>query len=610
MAETSHRETPSDDPAHKLEVSYRLLFERNPLPMWIYDVKTLRMLAVNAAALAQYGYSKQEFVGLTLLDLHHDEELAQLHDYLQQSASAQSTPKLWRHKQRSGDIVEVEMVTDDIEHEGIHARMALVRDMTQQRRAEQAQRALTEQLTATLESITGAFYMLDRDWRFTYVNARAEALLQRQRDELLGCKVWDLYPELVGSIFQIECERAVAQAQPVSFDKYNTPSGLWRKVHVYPSAQGLAVSFREVTGSRVPAQQLLEEQETLAAVVRMSNDAIVSTDIDGRIKLFSPGAERIFRRTQASMRGQSIEVLLPERFRSAHGEHLRRFAESRGPSRMMGLGLVKGLDAQGQELDLEGTISQVTVHQQQVLIATFRNVTERLRADAEVQQTQAQLSELTQRLMTQEKALVKRLAQTLHDQLGQTMAAIRMAHETILTLQTDQAAAGVQRLQGQMGTLIGQAVRQVRQVLIDLRPPLLDERGLAEALDNELRNRSLTQPRIDFSIDVSPETALMRWPSEVEYAAFMIAREGIENALRHSGSSSVAVHLKGTSMSLQLEIADSGVGIAAGAPARAGHLGILGMHERAQAIGAVLTLESGEPHGTRVFFSWQSQPLI
>ncbi len=610
VAETAYMPTPPDDVSHRLVAGYQLLFERNPMAMWIYDVNTLRILSVNAAALALYGYSKQAFVGLTLLDLHHDEERGQLKAFFQLPASAQSTPQLWRHKQRNGDLIEVEVVSNAIEHDGIHARIALLKDMTQQRRAEQAQRALTEQLTIALESVTDAFFTLDRDWRFTYVNGRAEALLQRKRDELLGCSAWDKFPEWVGTICQTEWERAMAGGQPASFEKHDLADGMWRKVHVYPSAQGVTVNCREITSQRVPAQQLLEQQETLAAVVRTSNDAIISADLDGRIKLFNPGAERIFGHSEANMLGHSLEVLLPERFRAGHGQQLRRFAEVGGPSRMMGLGLVKGVDAAGQELDLEGTISQVSVNHQQVLIATFRNVTERRRAEAKVAQSQALLSELTQRLMTQEKMLVKRLAQTLHDQLGQTVAAIGMAHETILTLQADQAINSVKRLQAQMGSLISQAVRQVRQVLVDLRPPLLDERGLAEALDNELRNRSLTQPKIDFSIHVSSETALLRWPSEVEYAAFMIAREAIENALRHSGSTSVAVHLNGSSRSLQLEIADKGVGFAEGTPVRPGHLGILGMHERALEVGAALTLEPVKPQGTRVCFSWQPQPLV
>ncbi|WP_394756314.1 sensor histidine kinase, partial [Rhodoferax sp.] len=288
-------------------------------------------------------------------------------------------------------------------------------------------------------------------------------------------------------------------------------------------------------------------------------------------------------------------------------QHLRSFAESGATSHMMGMGVVKGLHADGREIDLEGILSKVNVNQEQRLICCLRDVTERARSQSRFQQSRAQLSELTQRLMTQEKTLVKQLAKTLHDQLGQTLAAVRMAHETAQTLQSKKVSVAVQRQQAHLGKLVGQAIRQVRQVLVDLRPPLLEDQGLVAALDNELRNRSMTHPQLDFSIDVPPGLESMRWPGEIEYAAFMVAREALENALRHANASAIAVRLVGAAMSVQLQVADNGVGITTGAVVPSGHLGVLGMRERAQAIGATLTIGAGEDGGTCVRFTWQPE---
>ena len=96
----------------------------------------------------------------------------------------------------------------------------------------------------------------------------------------------------------------------------------------------------------------------------------------------------------------------------------------------------------------------------------------------------------------------------------------------------------------------------------------------------------------------------MRWPAEVEYGAFMIAREAVENALRHARATALAVRLSGAALALQLQVEDNGVGMATMATGRSGHLGILGMHERAHAIGAALAVESAQEHGTRVQLNW------
>lgn len=580
------------------ESSYRALFAYNPLPMWVYHRQTLGMLAANPAALALYGYSQQEFLGLTLDDLHLG--AAPL-------PATEEPGAVWQHRQRDGTQMAVELVTEALLLDGVPACLVQVRDVTAQRRAGQSHQELARRLSTTLESITDAFFTLDRAWCFTYVNAQAEKLLRAPAAQLIGFNVWDKFPQALGTTFQREYERAMAENCKTRFESFYAPWSVWLAVDAYPSAQGLAVYFRDVTEKHLAEQRLIEERETLATVLNAASDAIISVDEQGLIKLFNPGAERIFGRSSQSVQDQLIELLMPERFRSAHPAQRGRFLQSGETERMMGLGLVKGLRADGREIDLEGSISRVTIQGQRRLIISMRDVTERVAAQAEFQQSKAQLSRLTHKLMTQEKTLVKRLAQVLHDQLGQTMAALRMCHETILTLQSDGGARDTERLQAQMGTLIAQAIRQVRQVLVDLRPPLLDEQGLVAALDNELRNRSQVHPQIDISIHVPPAMDAQRWPLEVEYAAFMIAREAVENALRHSGASWLTVRLSGHARALQMEVADNGVGMASSAP-QAGHLGILGMQERAQAVGALVTLSAGQHEGTRVGFNWQATP--
>lgn len=229
----------------------------------------------------------------------------------------------------------------------------------------------------------------------------------------------------------------------------------------------------------------------------------------------------------------------------------------------------------------------------------------RWRAEQELAQHRLDLSDLTQRLMVQEKALVRRLALALHDQLGQTLTAIRLGFDAVTAAQRDRMAPGVDRQIRRVDALIDQAVREVRQVLIDLRPPLLEEHGLVAALDNELRSRSAPSSDIELRLEPPACGADLRWPPEVEYAAFMIAREAIANALRHSRAASIRVLVGGDATSMNLEVADDGTGMASGRPAsRPGHLGMVGMRERAVAIGARYAVHSTPGGGTRVCVQW------
>lgn len=349
----------------------------------------------------------------------------------------------------------------------------------------------------------------------------------------------------------------------------------------------------------------MEEPAILDAVFKMVPDAIVSIDLEGRIKMFNPSAERIFGRSRASVQGQPVELLIPERLRPGHHDAQQRFSNSGGDTRMMGLRRIKGVRADGLEIDLEGYICHVTTPQGHYSLATLHDVTARVQAETQLQHSRAQLAELTRKLMMQERVLVKRMAQVLHDQLGQTLAAIRMCHETMTALQLAETPSDYGRLQERMGTLIGQAIAHVRQVLLDIRPPLLEEQGLSVALDNELRNRAQGAPHIDISCQVPAKLEAMRWPAEIEYAAFMVVREAIENALRHARAGAILVDLSGSALSLHITVTDNGIGLPDGAGNRVGHLGILGMQERAQAVGASVTCGPGPGAGTRVTFHWQ-----
>lgn len=108
--------------------------------------------------------------------------------------------------------------------------------------AEAAQR----RLSSILESIADAFFALDHQWRFTYLNAQSEPLLQRRRDELLGKNIWDEFPDMVGSSFYQQYHTALAQQVSVAFDAFYPPLDTWFDVRVYPSADGLSIYFRDI----------------------------------------------------------------------------------------------------------------------------------------------------------------------------------------------------------------------------------------------------------------------------------------------------------------------------------------------------------------------------
>lgn len=129
-------------------------------------------------------------------------------------------------------------------------------DITSLVQVHEEKRQLAERLTVTLESLTDGFYVLDHQWRFTYLNAEAARVMGICRRESLGKVLWDLFPEAVETVFYREFERALAENVSIEVEGYYEPLDLWVQLRASPSSFGLAVSFRDITKRKRAEQQV------------------------------------------------------------------------------------------------------------------------------------------------------------------------------------------------------------------------------------------------------------------------------------------------------------------------------------------------------------------
>jgi serine phosphatase RsbU (regulator of sigma subunit)/PAS domain-containing protein len=126
-------------------------------------------------------------------------------------------------------------------------------------------------VTRVLEAMPAGFYSLDREWRFTHVNAEAERLLRRSREDLIGKVVWEDWPAAIDSIFEESFRTAVRTGLPVSFDAYYPePLDGWFEVRAWPTPDGLSVYFLEITERRQVQDQARRAAARLALLAQVS----------------------------------------------------------------------------------------------------------------------------------------------------------------------------------------------------------------------------------------------------------------------------------------------------------------------------------------------------
>ena len=129
----------------------------------------------------------------------------------------------------------------------------MTRDITERREAEEQERLLVreqaarERATDILESISDAFYAVDKEWRFTYINGKAEELWGRSREELLGKNVWEEFPEAEDPEFYRQIRRAMERGVTTELETESPVLGTWVAGRAYPSREGLSVYFRDIT---------------------------------------------------------------------------------------------------------------------------------------------------------------------------------------------------------------------------------------------------------------------------------------------------------------------------------------------------------------------------
>ncbi len=456
----------------------------------------------------------------------------------------------------------------------------VTRDITTRKEAEERERMLAreqaarEQATNILESISDAFFAVDHEWRFTYVNSKAEELWGRSREELLGKNIWEGFPQAEGSEFYRQIRRAAEEGTVTEFETVFPVLDTWTAGRAYPSQEGLSVYFRDVTERK----RSEEESARLAAIVESSDDVIIGKTLEGIITSWNKGAERIYGYSAEEAVGQPISMLVPPE----RPNEIPRILESIRRGEKVDHFETVRMTKDGRRLDISLTVSPIRNSAGDIVGASTiaRDITERKRVEEAIQQAR--------------EAERQRIARDLHDgvlqDLSYTTAAIRLIK---LDAEGTALEGGLQKVVD----AIRSTDQGLRAAVYHLR--LADELNqpfprLLESLVE--RNREMARgQQIELEVKEGFPSAPL---GDAGIELLRILQEALANARRHSGARSVLVSLRTEGDDLVVaEVADEGRGFESGT---APGVGLRSMQERANSLGGELTIESEPGKGTRV----------
>jgi len=500
---------------------YQLLFENNPVPMWVYDLEDLRFLAVNNAATVYYGFTVREFLSMTIKDIRPPEEIPALMKDLDRTEDPIAFGGPWKHRRKDGSIIEVEITSHELQFEGRRSRLVLAIDVTERRRAQALIGESEARYRTLFDYAPDGILIADTESRYMDANSSICKMLGYSRDELVGLEAKDILVESEvahvnvalsilrtrsdhqrewqfrrkdGSEFPAEViatmmpdgnlmavvrdisERRRAEEDiraselrfrslienssdaialmgsdgAILFASSSTPQvlgyspeelcafnafdliheddrkfaadrielclsqprvrvdvqarvlhkdGTWRLLEgVFtnlldvPNVNAIVNNYRDITERE-------RAEERFRQVIESSPNGMVRVDQKGRIDLVNEQVERSFGYNRDELLGQSIEVLVPARFAKDHPSFRNGFF-AHPTTRSMGVGRdLFGQRKDGSEFPVEISLSPLQTNDGMMVLGTIVDITERKRAEERVRRSQEQLAGIIESAM-------------------------------------------------------------------------------------------------------------------------------------------------------------------------------------------------------------------
>jgi len=383
-----------------------------------------------------------------------------------------------------------------------------------------------------------------------------------------------------------------------TFPAYLTCSPIWRPDG---SVAGFVYTFMDITERKAAEEAIRDSEEKYSTVVESSPTGIFIYS-EGKI-LF--GNQRFFTmvgRSPGEFRGfDAAEIIHPDDWPMVLEIWRRRFNGSGGIEDYD----CRILTSKGDIRWVSGRTTLIRYRGGLALLGNIQDITERHKAEQALRDSREALHRLSARLLAAQENERQRVARELHDSIGQSLSAIKFMVER--ALDGDGTGDHGPRLTALRSAVpvIQASVEEVRRISMALRPSTLDDLGLMATLAWFSREFQATYPHIQVERVMEVEESEI--PEPLKTTIFRIVQEAMNNAAKHSQASRITVALRILFGSLQLVVADNGVGFKPGAPRRedaAGGFGLAFMRERAELFGGALVLTSGIGLGTEITAQW------
>jgi PAS domain S-box-containing protein len=468
-------------------------------------------------------------------------------------------------------------------------------DISARLRAEEELRNSEEFWRLIVTSAADFICLTDTHGRMRYANRNSP---RRTVSELLGTSVFDYIPESHRAGVQAIWADVVRTTTSRAFE---TPIAVgdgevrWQRVSVAPFVRngrvvGLIHTARDVTDYRNMFEALRRSEALWRSLLDSAPSFVWLLDTDGTVRFAN---RTLHHKNAEEAAGTSVYDYTAPEHRDLVRSSIERVVRTGDPQTYE----IRGYGMQGRiawyRVNLGPLVEEGRVTG---LISIASLVDAEKRAQAELRRSRKRMEGLSQRLLKVQEEERRRMAREIHDELGQSLTALRMDLVWMREHLDGASEPGKARI-GKALELVGKTIETVRKLAGDLRPGMLDDLGLVPTLDwqmNEFRERSGTSCEFDCSPeDIELDPAL-------SVTVFRVFQEALTNVARHAGATRVSVNLRVETGTLELSIQDNGRGITQQETRSSKSIGLIGIRERVRWCGGRVSICGVAGKGTTV----------
>jgi len=553
----------------EFEEQYRILFDFTPLPTWIYDYETFRFLTVNHAAINLYGYTKDEFLTMSIHDIRPPDDIEQFNIALvERETQTNSLYKNWKHQKKNGELIVVEINATTISYNGRKARLVVINDVTEKVAAEEALKQSHQRFQLVTKATSDAVY----DWDFeTGQVSWGDGLttLFGHAANKITLSDWETF---------IHPDERKCVIINLNETIYKTRKKLWKREYRFLKQDGtyhyvvdkgfilrdannkplrMIGAMQDITNLKQKQLELAESNKRYEYATLAISDVIWDWDLQTNTVLWSDNYESVSGWKLPLNKRLSIETCVQRVYEGDREWVLKqlrhvilnttdRIWETEMKYRLSNGGFAEVYNRAYILRNEDGMAIRI--------IGAMQDITQRKKLEEELLQKELDKQKMISKatIDTQEKERSE-IGKELHDNVNQVLTTTKLYLE--LALSHPQLKDDL--LQKSQKNIL-YVINEIRQLSRSLMNPSLGDLGLVDSVNDLIENiRATRKLNIAFEASENMETEL---PNNLGLTIYRIIQEALNNAVKHAKANTVSVCIRKEDKLVELVIHDNGTG--------------------------------------------------